>query len=110
MKRYIKSSYNNDGEFVPDDFTSECADKFKEDLASAIGDRYGRKYKDIIIDFDDEAYDGTQYQVQVILYNNKGKFLRDGYFKFNAYSDYWDETDFKSHIDQKIHNFVEALM
>ena len=107
MKLYIRAS---EDEYIPTDFTSDFIDDVKMRLENEIISKYGRKYKDMIIDFDDVAFEGTRLQMNAILYNKSGKFLSEGKFKFNAYSDYWDEEDFQSHLNQQIHTFVEGLM
>lgn len=117
MKRQIKSTtkkgdadfWNTNEEFVPEPFTFDfLEDEVIPAIKNKIREIYGRRFKSMSIDTDDLAIGGKtgrSFRVVVMIYNND-QLKKKGTFQFSCYSDYWDESDFKAHLNQSIHEFV----
>lgn len=75
----VESEANNvfDSELVKDEIRNQLTDALK------------KKYKNLVIDFDDEYDDGSHFRVNVELYN-KWEFLAGRYFSVNYNEPYFD--------------------
>lgn len=75
----VESDANNvfDSELVKDEIRNQLTDALK------------KKYKNLVIDFDDEYDDGSHFRVNVELYN-KWEFLAGRYFSVNYNEPYFD--------------------
>lgn len=111
MKRYIKadsSFWEQNQEFVPNIDFDFVEDTVIPELKSKLTDRFGKRYKNISIDLDDIRCNSSRVVMDVAVYN-KDVLKTSGEFNFLAYTEYWDELDFKSHLSQKISEFVKLL-
>lgn len=113
MKRRIISSSTNDSSWdmnYKPNITSSFIDEYvMPKLRDAINAKYGRRYKNLSIDFDDDRWSSGRIKLVVMPYNN-GKLLSTGEFDFLAYNEYYDEDDFKQHVDRVIREFVSDLI
>lgn len=117
MKRVIKSSvikadsdfWNTNEEFIPKPFTFDfLEDEVIPSIKNKISEIYGRRFKNMSVDIDDIAIGGRtgrSFRVVVTIYNNN-QIKKQGTFQFACYSDYWDEADFKQHLNRSINEFV----
>lgn len=117
MKRVIKSSivkadadfWNTNEQFIPEVFTFDFLEnEVIPALKNKINEIYGRRFKNMSVDIDDVAIGGKTgraFRMIVMIYNN-GQLKKQGTFQFACYSDYWEEADFKQHLNLSIHEFV----
>lgn len=109
MKIFCRSATDEyEDNYRPEPFNAESVDKILEDLRDAIQQKFGKRYKDISVDFDDIYFDDDMMKCQVAVYNN-GVLRLEGSFDFTPYSDYWDITDYQQHKDTNIQKFVSKL-
>lgn len=109
MKRYICSTFDWDSEYIPPEFTHESVGDVMHQLDAEIKRKYGRRYKNLGVDYDDIAFDGGRLSITVYMYNN-GKLVGDGVFSFYQYDDYFDESDYTRHLNTSISRFVGDLI
>lgn len=107
MKRVINSSFNSE-EFIPEMTLDFVNNSILVPLKDKVLNKLYRRYRGIKVDLDDVVLDNNTLRVDVVVYNNKVEKKRST-FKFTAWDSYWDETDFKSHLTQKLNSFVDAI-
>ena len=110
MKRVIKAA----DDFFDAEFTFDLSDDFIEQsvipkLREAITDKYGRRFKNIGIDFDDVRFNEARVDIQVDVYN-KDVHKGGAEFRFIRYTSYFDESDFYQHLNTTISQFVSNLI
>lgn len=110
MKRVIKAA----DDFFDNEFTFDISDDFIENtikpkLREAITAKYGKRFKSIGIDFDDDRFDEARVYIQVDVYN-KDVHKGGAEFRFVRYKSYFDESDFYQHLNTTISRFVSDLI
>lgn len=117
MKRLITANEDinntNDEEFVPSrdlDFEEQVYDTIIPQLRMLLKDKFKKKFRagDVGIDVDDILVKGCACSMDISVWY-KAEIKRHGRFRFGAYSDYWDRSDYESHLNRTINEFVAAM-
>ena len=97
-------------EFVPEVFDSDKVDNMLDDLKHSIWEKLFRKLPDLQIKFKNIRFNSHEVACDVEVYNNGNQLKYSGEFEFDAYPDYWDESDYQQHIKVTISKFVSNLV
>lgn len=107
MKRYITANNMIDEEYIPN-ITFDDGEDIVVKVISGIKDRLLRRYKNIYVDADDINVQDNRVQFDVEIYHRNRK-IRGGQFYFHAYDSYFDYSDYESHLNRTIDEFVRGI-
>lgn len=99
----------SDDMFIPESFDDTDVEDIIETIRQKVLDKYGRRFKKIAIDIDDVSWSDTRFRCEVSIFNGN-RLVSQKYFDFTQYDDYFDESDYNSHLSREIISFVGNLV
>jgi len=97
-------------EYVPEVFDADKVDDILNDLKHTIWEKLFRKIPDVKIRFKNIRFNPHEAACDVEVFNNGNQLKYSGEFEFDAYPEYWDESDYRQHIKTTITKFVNELV